>query len=990
MLKCVSALAIVLQLATVANAGGPAYVSGASYFDPSTMGTPLTWAQGTVKYYTDQGDLSAILPGSSAGTFVDNAFSMWTSIPTVALAAIHLGQLAEDVNGVNLAVVNGVITTPTDIAPAATGTPVGIVYDQDGSVTDDLLGAGASDSAYCAQNAAFGAIDNFGPNAQFLHALIILNGNCAQSSAQLPDLQYHLVRVIGRVLGLDWSQANLNVVTGSPPASAAEIAGFPVMHEFDPPICVPVANCLSNNGAVNPSQPKMDDQAALSRLYPATTANLSNFPGKKVFSQVAARIHGNVYFTDVNGAPAQPMQGVNVVARWIDPATNQPSGAAVASSISGFLFCGNAGNRISGFLDSSEKNFNRFGSNDPALEGFFDLAGLQIPNGATRAQYQLSIEAVDPLWSTHTGPYGATSQVQPSGSAQPILLTVTLGGDITQDVVMQGSALQRPQWYGVTSYMSPARLPSSGNWAGVLSGYSDVDFFQFPARANRSLSVIVNAIDDSRNVSESKALPVIGMWALSDPGTSPAPANTPSAFNTTVFGETRLNAQILQSTAFRVGIADYRGDGRPDYRYNARVLYGDNITPSRASVAGGTPLTIQGLGLQSNTAVQVATRVTPVLASSSTQLLVDSKAVPDGIYGVLVKDASSGGSSTMNNVVTVGAGPTDNINMISGANPGVPVGGQAPSPFAILVVAPDGITPVAGASVEFSSSPAVGFSACSGAASCTVLTDQSGAALTYMTVLSAGVLTVTAKLAPASYSNPHQVQTSLLGTSSQLDLSLMTPPVWVAEGASVALPLAARVLSNGSPVSGTAINYQIIAGTGTLSAASIVTDSNGNASVNLQLTSLGASVHVSVCVAPNNSPCQIFSATIVQTPSLQLQPVSGMLQIIASGQSFQAVAIRVIDSSNPPHPVMGRSVAFIAYIGRMPGNQPIIWAGEASTSQPSVPVILAQLKATSQSDINGLAKFALSTDGISGNVAILGNATAGGGSVEFEAQQLGP
>ncbi len=980
-------VAIILQLTSIASAGGPAYVAGTSYFNPSTTGSPLTWAQGTLDYYTDQGDLSAILPNAGADNFIASAFGMWTSIPTAALLATHSGQLAEDISGSNLAVVNGVIASPADIAPTATGTPIGIVYDQDGSITDDLLGAGASNSIYCADNGAFGGIDNLGTNAEFLHALIILNGNCAQSSVQLPDLQYHLVRVIGRVLGLDWSQANLNVFTGSPPASAAEIAGLPLMHEVDPPACVPVANCLSNSGAVNPAQPKADDQAALSRLYPITAQNVANFPGKQLFSQSTARIHGSVYFSDANGAEAQPMQGVNVIARWIDPSTNQPSGTVVVSSISGFLFCGNAGNMITGFLDSAGQNFNRFGSNDRTLEGFFDLAGLPIPNGANNARYQVSVEAVDPLWSTHAGPYGATSQVQPYGSSQPILLTITSGGDITQNIVMQGSSVQRPQWYGVTSYVSPARLPTSGNWAGVLSG--NADFFQFSAQANRSLSVIVNANDDAHNPSESKAMPVAGMWSLANPGTSPAPANTPSAFNTAVFGETRLDAQLLQGTAFRLGIADYRGDGRPDYRYSARVLYGDSITPARASVAGGTPLTIQGLGLQPDTAVQTAGRVTPVLAYSATKLLVNTKAVRDGIYGVLLQDSSSGGRSNMTGVLTIGAGPTDSIKLISSTNPGTPVGGQAPSPFAVQVVSRDGITPVAGASIQFSSSPAVGFSACSGAATCTILSDQNGFASTYMTVLSAGVSTVTAKLAPDSYSNPQQVQTTLAGTSSQLDLSLTTPPTSIAEGATIALPILGRVLSNGAPVSGTILNYQITTGSGTLSAASGVTDSNGNASVTLQLKSLAVSVRVNVCVAPGNSPCQAFNATMVQNSSLQLQPVSGMLQIAGAGQAFQPVAVRVVDSSTPPQPVLSASVVFLAYIGRTPGNEPIIWAGEAGISQTSMPVILAKSLATAQSDINGISTFALSTGGVSGDVAIVGTATAGNSSVQFQAQQLG-
>ena len=988
-MKSIFAVAFVVLLTGLANAGGPAYVAGASYFDPSTIGSPLTWAQGTLSYYTDQGDLSTILPGATADTFVANAFVAWNGIPTAALSATHSGQLAEDVTGSTLAVANGVISTPADIAPIATTVPIGIVYDQDGSVTDDLLGTGASNSADCAQNAVFGGIDNLGTNAQFLHSLIVLNGNCAQSSSQLPDLQYHLVRVIGRVLGLDWSQANLNVVTGKPAATAAQIAGFPLMHEFDPPLCVPVANCYSNNGAVSPAQPKMDDQAAISRLYPVTAQNLASFPGKKVFSQTTARIHGSVYFTDANGAAAQPMQGVNVVARWIDPSTGLPSGIAVASSVSGFLFCGNAGNIISGLLDSTGQNFNRFGSNDPALEGFFDLAGLQIPNGATTAEYQLAVEAIDPLWSTQAGPYGSASQVQPSGSAQPILLTVTLGGDVSQNILMQSSAVQEPQWYGQTSFASPAQLPTSGNWAGVLSGYGNADFFQFSAQANRTLSVIVNATDDSHLLSESKAAPVIGMWALADPGTSPAPANTPSAFNTTVFGETRLDAQILQSSSFRVGFADYRGDGRPDYHYNARVFYADSLNPGRASVAGGTPLTIAGLGLQANTSVQLGTQAAPVLASSATQLLVDSKAVADGTYDVLLQDVSSGGSSTMSAALTVGAGPTDTIKMISGANPGTPAGGQAPSPFSVLVLAPDGVTPVAGASVQFSSSPAVALSACAGGASCTVLSDQSGVAPTFMTVLSAGVLTLTAKLAPASYSNPQQVQMTLLGTASPLDLVLNTPPVWIAQGASASLPVAARVLSDGVPLSGKTLNYQITAGSGSLSAASGVTDANGNVAVNLQINSLAASVRVTVCVAPSNSPCQVLSATMVQTASLQLQGVAGIIQIAAPSQSFQPVAVRVLDSSSPPHPVLGASVAFLEYIGRMPGNEPVIWTGESSISQPAMPVILAQSKAKVQSDINGIASFALSTGGVSGNVAILGTATAGSSNLEYEAQQLG-
>lgn len=988
MRRILSIAVAILASATVARAGGPEYVAGASYFDPSVKGSPVTWANGTISYFTDQGNLSATVAGASADAFVASAFAKWTSIPTAAISAAHVGQLAEDVNGSNVTLINGVLTPPADIQPSATSTPVGVIYDADGSVTDALLGLGASSSSNCASSGAFGGVDNISTSAQFLHALIVLNGNCAATSSQLPDLQYHLVRVIGRVLGLDWSQANGNLITRNPVPTANDYVGFTVMHQIDPTSCVPVTNCYSNNGAVDPSQPKMDDMAALSRLYPVTALNAANFPGKQIFAQHTARIHGSVFFADTSGLAAQPMQGVNVVARWIDPTTGQPSRSFVATCVSGFLFAGNAGNLISGFTDINGQSFNRYGSDDQTLEGFFDLAGLQIPSG-TSAQYQLTVEPIDPLWSESVGPYGSTSQVMPSGALQPIIVNVTLGGDAQQDIIMQSSAVQTPQWYGATTYAAPAPIPANGNWAGDLNAYGATDFFQFSAQANRTLSVIVNALDESGSLSEGKLLPVIGMWSLANPGQSPAPANTPSAFNTSYFAESRLDAQIFQSTAFRLSIADFRGDGRPDFRYNARVFYGDSLIPARASVAG-SPLTIQGLGLQSDTQVQTAGFNVPVLATSARQLLVATPPLADGVYDFLLSDVNTGGSSTMTAVLTVGAGPSDLLQRISGNNTATPIGGQAAVPFIVRVVQADGVTPVAGASIQFIASPAVAFSSCAGSTNCTILTDQSGIASTSMTVLSAGVMTVTAKLAPASYSTPQQVVTTLLGTASQLDLSLVTPRVWISQGSNITLPLTARLLSNGAPLTGSSVNFQMTQGTATLSASSTQTDANGFASVNLQVNPANSGIQVSACAAPNNSPCQLFTATIVPPSALQIHPVAGALQIISSGQSFQPVSVRVTDSASPPDPVLGTSVFFQSYVERVPQNEPIIWTGETSISQPGIVVILAAPQATIQSDVSGFASFPLSTGGISGDIAIVGSVDAGNATAQFAAQQMGP
>src|SRR6266568_7296886 len=301
LLRLALSTAMILFFVALSRGGGPKCVAGATYFDSSMTGQPLVWPQGLITYATDQGDLSPILPNASANNFVANAFGVWTSVPTAAVAAVNSGQLAEDVNGTNVIVnADGTISIPADIQPTATGTPIGIVYDYDGSVTDALMGSGAGGSSQCFSNAAFGGNDNYGSFATYQHALIVINGQCALQSSQLMDVEYRLVRVIGSVLGLGWSQVNPNVLTHIPAPTSDDYAGFPVMHNTDPLNCIPITICYAN-----PYQVAMDDAASISRLYPVTTQNVSGFPGKQIFSTATARIHGSVWFTNTHGIRTQ-------------------------------------------------------------------------------------------------------------------------------------------------------------------------------------------------------------------------------------------------------------------------------------------------------------------------------------------------------------------------------------------------------------------------------------------------------------------------------------------------------------------------------------------------------------------------------------------------------------------------------------------------------------------------------------------------------------
>ena len=966
-LRLALACAIIFGFALLSRAGGPKCVAGTSFFDPSLAGQPLVWSQGLVTYYTDQGDLSPILPNASANSFVDSAFVQWTSVSTAALSASRSGQLAEDVSGTNVTVnSDGTISMPLDIQANATATPIGIVYDQDGSVTDALVGLGAGLSSQCFSNAVTGGSDNYGAPGTYLHALIVINGQCAQQSSQLIDVEYRLVRVIGSVLGLGWSQLNPNVITGSPHPTSDDYAGFPVMHYTDPLNCIPITRCYAA-----PYQLAMDDVAAISRLYPATAQNQSIFPGKQVFSATTARIHGSVWFTDTHGNRTQAMQGVNVVARLIDSSTGIPSRRYAGSSVSGFLFTGEAGNSITGYTDVLGYPLADWGSRDQTVEGFFDLAGLQLPNGDS-AQYQLTVEPLDPLWSSGVGPY-SPGPVAPSGVVTPVTVTVTAGADVQQDILMGGTA--QPIAQAASSWTAPATVPLGGDWIGTLSGYGNSPYFSLTAQANRTLSIAVTSLDEAGRASLVKAQPVIGMWAAADAAGSAPPAFTPSPFNQTVFGLTRLDAQIVIATNFLVGIADVRGDGRPDYRYHAHILYADSISPTRIGVNGGT-VTVKGIGFAPGLiATAGGTNASP-LSLSAGEMVLSIPPHGDSVQNISITDPVSGASSVMTGVLTFGAAPTDNIILIGGGlNPPTPVGVQATNPVTVRVRAADGVTPAGGATIGWSAGNGVQLSACGGLSSCSVSTDQSGNAATFLTPAATGVATITATLAPGVYSPMKSVNATLYAIESASDIGVITPYLWIAQGATVNLPLTARVLSNGTPKNKVQVNFTIVDGSGTLSSASAQTSSTGYTTVTLTASQVSALVQVSACVAPGNAPCATFYVNPVPLTNQLLQPVSGAGQS-STGKPFQPVMVRVTDLSSPPNPVIAAAVVFQTTVLR-PGGTTAGGSGETGGGDSAMPVILKVSQNSATTDGNGLASIVPASGGFSAPLEVDVAVTAG-------------
>jgi hypothetical protein len=504
----------------VAFAGGARWVAGSSYFDASTLGQPVVWENGVVNYYTDVGDLSSTVTQAQANAMVATAASLWSGIPTAAVQINAAGSLAEDVNGTNFLNGPSGLTMPPDVQSTATGTPLGIIYDADGSVLDALEGAGASDPDSCNVNAVTTLVDNFSTGAKIAHALMIVNGRCTADANHVALVQYELLRGFGRVLGLDWSQANDQMFPGN--TTPDGLLGWPLMH--------PVEKLCNSNG--NPCMtgtiaPRTDDVAALDRLYPVTLENAPDFPGKQVTATATISIQGTIGFRTGQG-----MQGVNVVARPLIPGTDNPDMRYPAAAVSGQLFTGDAGNLVNGIVNNSGQSLEQFGTVTAACEGWYDLSGIPLPPGATQADYQVTFEAINPLYTgmESVGPY-SFGQVTPSGTMPVVILRGLTAGSVTvlDETTADSAGDSNSGGDGVEA--APAAVPTTGEWLARLSAYGHEGWLRWHVRGGRQVTVEAQPLDERGLETAGKARIVAGIWNGDDPLDTAPEVGTPQPFN---------------------------------------------------------------------------------------------------------------------------------------------------------------------------------------------------------------------------------------------------------------------------------------------------------------------------------------------------------------------------------------------------------------------------------------------------------------------------
>jgi hypothetical protein len=646
------------------------------------------------------------------------------------------------------------------------------------------------------------------------------------------------------------------------------------------------------------------------------------------------------------------MQGVNIVLQRQQGGWSYAEAWYDVSTVTGRLFQQNAGNPVTGAGTGIAESM---GSTNLQLEGSYTFSWIPDidPEGAQNGGMfiVLTTEAINPMYigAYSVGPY-TTGPVEPSGTkmiqVQKINPTIPNWHpyDALEATFPPNNAASNCNTGGDGVESAPLPVAKDGWWTGVLCAHWHTAWSSLSVKAERTATLEVTALDESGLATTAKAMPLIGAWAATDPtGTLPSVAATPSAFNTVTLGMTATGVATTQAKGLRFVITDARGDGRPDFAYQARVLYADSLAPAVTSVNGGQ-IMIGGMGFRAGNQVKVNGVVAAVSNWTATNIVAVAPpqssfpSNPAGPVDVEVVDLSTGGTTVMTRVLTYGGAAPDQMTLVSAPSGTVALGTAAAVPFAVRVLLSDGVTPVVGVPVTFSimtNSTAARFGTCN-AITCVLLTDVTGLASTTVTPTAFGTVTLQAAA----------VGTTQVATFNAVarSITMAESEEYIATGASVAWTPQVSVVQNGAPAVGVTVAWTASTGM-TVSPASSLVSTQGVAQIAAVAGPLAAGAQTSGQACAWTTLCVNFAAEAVDPSALRLAVIRGAGQTVSVAGTFAPVVLIVTDGSGDP--VAGSPAAVYQTVN------PVVMPCQARGPCAVAPLLASSVSAA-VSDSNGL------------------------------------
>ncbi len=260
-------IAFIYLSVNVANAAGPLVVS--------ENGKPVLWApRRPVAYTPDLGDLG-LLSNSEAVQTTKELFQTWEDVPTSSITFKQQGQLDQDITGDNI------LAFCNDLTPDTNP----IIFDDDGRITDALLGIGASQVALGFAGPQFVSETIRGALKNIISSLAVMNGRFFDGLPEpddtaLVDYRGTFIHEFGHYIGLAHTQINLEYLFFTETAKNVPIM-FPTI--------------LPGTGETL----QKDDIASVSNSYPVSS-----------FHTTTGTIKGRVFLSD----GITQFQGANVIA----------------------------------------------------------------------------------------------------------------------------------------------------------------------------------------------------------------------------------------------------------------------------------------------------------------------------------------------------------------------------------------------------------------------------------------------------------------------------------------------------------------------------------------------------------------------------------------------------------------------------------------------------------------------------------------------------